>query len=136
MIKVLVLFLIIYYIESFVIYSDNNLNNLKYNNIKINYFDDNNLMDKIFKKIIIKNTIHLNQVNSKKVNNLINCLSKYSDKDAIKLFYYRYDINDLQIIRNYKILSEMTCMSNNIIQLKLNKLLFYLRDELYIDNLY
>ena len=134
MIKILIILLVIKYIESFIIYSDKNLNKLNYNNIKTNYFDDSNLIDKIFKKIVIKNTIHLNQENIIKVNSLIDSMSKYSDKDAVKLFYYRYDINNLQIIRNYRILSEMTHMSNNTIQSKLNKLLFYLKDELYIDN--
>jgi hypothetical protein len=101
-------------------------------NLSIN-FNDDILMDKLFKRYVIKNTIHYNYINNIKINKLIYYLDEYSDKIAVKLFYYRYDINDLQIIRNYKLLSELILCDSKTIQLKLNKLLFYLKNKLEID---
>ena len=122
------IFLIIYiiYVNSF------NINNNK----KINMinFDDNKLMNRLFKNYTIKNTIHYNYIYNLKINKLIHYLDKYNDKLAVKLFYYRYDLNDnLKIIRNYNKLSELTSCDNDLIRLKLNNVFYFLKSKLEAD---
>lgn len=135
MILIYLLLVIINFINSISINSNKNIHKINTNCIHIHtiYFNDDNLMNKIFNEYIIKNTIHLNYINNIKVNKLIDYLDNYQDKVAVKLFYYRYDINNLQIIRNYKLLSELTLYNDEIIQLKLNELLFYLKNKLELD---